>query len=226
MYEWANGPDQVWGMGRATAQLDTFDQYEAPAAAGEALKPFDRQRCVNADPLAIAPTGITYELVRQDIPAAAVGIIESLPTVFIVEALDGAGLPVFAYGGTNGVDPCLSRIVHPDANVDPLTWRWYVVTTHNSALDDATEDYLGPIPPEQMPGDMLLEPWSDMRTGNRSNWPAQRQMPMHPRKTVRVFITLFGPTNRYQVRVAARVSGYWQIAGRRGAALRAATDRY
>lgn len=221
---WAKGPDQPWGLGRSTAQLDDYDQYQAPAAASEKVRVFDRQRCTSnsgsVDP--IVPTGATFELIRYDIPSQAVGILNRIPTVLEVEATD-QGVPIFTYGGLNGERPCLDELRHPDPAVTlPLTWLWRVTTTDNGP----GQPYQGPIRPGDVFGDDLIEPWRDLRNGHGNRWPDHLHYVMHPRKTLHYWVTLFGPTNRFRVTVGGRFGGYWQTAGRRGAAIRAATERY
>ncbi len=220
--DWAKGPDQPWGMGRETALLDDYDKFQAPAAAAEKLQMFDRQRCQTFS-AAVTPEGAAFELIRFDIPAQTVGVVERIPTTLQVEALDAGGLPVFAYSNTNGELPCLERLDHPDpAVVLPLQWQWRVTTTDNGP----PSPYIGPINPASIIGDDLVEPWSDMRNGHAERWPDELQYVLHPRKTVRFWITVFGPPGRFRVTAGARIGGFWQTAGRYGAALKAAIVRF
>ena len=221
--DWAKGPDQPWGMGRETALLDDYDKFQAPAAAAEKLKMFDRQRCRTFG-ASITPEGRAFELVRFDIPAQTVGVVERIPTTFQVEALDAGGVPIFTYSNTNGQEPCLNLLVHPDPAVaEPLQWQWRVTVTDNGP----PAPYFGPIDPASIIGDDLVEPWNDMRNGHAERWPDELQYVLHPRKTVRYWVTVSGPAdNRFRVTAGGRIGGFWQTAGRYGAALKAATVRF
>lgn len=227
LWKWAKGPNQVWGMGRETTQLNEFEQYDAPAAAAEVIHEFDRQRSIPNLESSIVPTGAAFELTRFDLPTASVGVLEYFPTCITVEALDDVGAPIFSYSGLNGERPCLNRLVHPDPAVTvPLTWEWRIKVTHNPGLTEDVEDLLFGIPPGAIPGDDIVEPWNDMRNGNQAQSPQRRQLPVLPRMIVRFFVVLSGPTSRFRVEVGGRLGGYWQVAGRRGAAVRAATQRF
>ena len=228
--EWAKGPNQVWGMGRETAQLDSFDQYQSPASASEVLRPFELQRCI--EDLSPQPDGVSFEILRYDIPSASIGIVERVPTVLDVEALGPLPNPqvvrevLFSYGSLDGSRPCRDQLEHPDPLVlQPLTWQFRITLTHDPGLENVTSPLQGPIIPRNIPGDDLVEPWRDLRFGTNSIWGDKQGRPILPRYQVRYWITLFGPAAQFRVTVGARLGGYWQLAGRRGDALYAATRR-
>ncbi|TPV95539.1 MAG: hypothetical protein B7733_09440 [Myxococcales bacterium FL481] len=225
--EWARGPSQPWGIGDQSTLLDEHDQHMAPSDAAEVVRSLDVQRCVRVDPSVITPAGVAYELVRIDhIPTAAVGVIERVPTTFAnVEALDDVG-PVFTYGDLNGERPCTTELVHPDAAVtETLRWSFRVTLTHVSTIEAPAEALSGPIPPEAVPGDDLLAPWSDLRYGSGSRWADRLQLVVRPNTRVRYWGILFGPADRFAVTIGARLAGYWQLGGRKGSALQSATTR-
>ena len=64
-----------------------------------------------------------------------------------------------------------------------------------------------------------------MRYGDRARWGDRQQFVIRSSTQVRYWVTFFGPVDRYRVRVGARLAGYYQLTGRRGAALEAVTDR-
>lgn len=225
--QWAKGPAQPWGASAATNLTGDFEQYDNPQASPERVQWIDRQRCVDVDPAEVSSFGVTYEIVRVDVPLGSVGVIERLPTVFTVDALDEGGVPMFSYGAINGERPCLSELVHPDPAVtEPLTWRWElteVATTSNA--DDNTIGYQGPVDPMQIQGDPLAERWSDLKWGTNARWADELQIVLAPHSQARLWVTFFGPPNRFRINVGARIGGYRQSGGRRGAAVRAATQR-
>lgn len=226
LWKWAKGPNQVWGMGRETAQLDEFEKYDAPAAAAEVIHEFDRQRCLPNISANIEFAGRAYELTRFDLPTASVGVLEYIPTSMRVEALNEAGEAIFSYSKINGEDPCINQLIHPTPGVTQLRWEWRIVTTHNSGIAIDVEDLLANIPPGSIPGDNIVEPWNDMRNGHASRNPDRRQHPVLPRMMIRYFVVLFGEPARWNIEIGARLGGYWQIAGRRGVAVDSATRRF
>ncbi len=225
LWKWARGPNQEWGVGQETAQLDQPEQYDSPASAAEVIQEFDRQRCIDVNTSAIVPTGVSFELTRETVPNGAVSVLQFYPTTLEVDALDENGDPIFTYSQLNGERPCQERVVHPDPAVGLLTWQWRITTTHNAA-QGTPPPLLSGVSPGQVPGNDVVQPWTDLRNGNRQWWPDRRQHPVMSRTIIRYFVTLFGPADRYRVRVGGRLGGYWQIAGRRGGAIRSATERF
>ncbi len=216
----------MWGLNGASEQLDEYDQFYAPSEASEAVRPIVVQRCIDVAEGDIVPGGAAFELTRiVNIPTASVGIVERVPTMMTVEALDDDGFPIFTYANTNGEDPCLDRLVHPDGAVDNLTWAWRVVQNHVPADGAPNLPLPGPVSPNAIAGDDLLNPWNDMRYGDRSRWGDRQQFVVRSSTQVRYWVTFFGPVDRYRIRVGARLAGYYQLTGRRGAALEAVTDR-
>lgn len=225
IWKWARGPDQEWGVGQETAQLDAPEQFDSPASAAEVLHEYDVQRCIDINPGAIVATGVAFELLRETVPNGSVSVLQYYPTTLEVDALDENGDAIFTYSQLNGEEPCRSRVVHPDPLVGLLTWQWRITTTHNAAQGTSPALVVGAAP-GAVPGDDIVQPWTDLRNGNQQWWPDRRQHPVMSRTIIRYFVALFGPPDRYRVRVGGRLGGYWQIAGRRGAAVRSATERF
>lgn len=216
----------LYGLNGKTDQQDDFEQYQAPSDAPEAVRHIVAQRCIDVDEADIIPGGVAFELTRiVHVPSAAVAIVERVPTTFTVEALDEDQVAIFTYSNTNGEDPCLKELAHPNPAVAPLTWLWRVVQNHVPSNGAVNVPVAGPVTPSAIAGDDLLPPWSDMRYGDRSRWGDYQQYVVRPSTQVRYWVTLFGPTDRYRVRVGARLAGFWQLGGRRGAAIESVTDR-
>lgn len=217
-----------YGLNAESGIFDAWDKIQNPASASETVRMFDRQRCIAVDPDAITPEGVAFELVRYEIPTQAVGVVERIPTIFeSVDALDVDGVPVFSYSQINGEQPCRSSLIHPDPDVDPLTWEWIVtrnVAPYTTEMG-APDPYLGPVSPLLIGGDPMLPSWSDLRYGIASRWPDRQQWILTSRSVVRYWVVLRGEAGRWGVRVGGRLAGYWQSGGRRGAAVFAATHR-
>ena len=222
-------PASQWWFKAHSGQLDAFDQFYSPDSASERVRTFDVQRCVSVPDASIVPTGVSFELVRAPALGGFLSTIERLPTIFDeVSALDENGVKIFTYSQLNGLRPCLDQLVHPDPAVtEPLRWRFHLRVTHEASMREPIDSsaYQGPVAPAQMKGSDLLEPWSDFRYGDLVRWGDRQQIIVPARSMARLFVTLFGPSERFAVRVGARLSGYRQLAGRRGSAVNAATLR-
>lgn len=220
-------PPAGWGFNGASQQLDTYDKYTAPADASEVVHMLDQQRCVVVPDGAIVPAGVAFELARiEHIPDTAVGVIERIPTVWpSAVALDAGGLPLFTYAALNGENPCRDELIHPTAGVGPLRWTFRVTLSHVPTFDAPMQPLQGPIPGRSVPGDDLLPPWQDLRYGTATPWGERQQLIVRTACAVRYWVVLSGPQNRYAVTIGARLGGYWQLTGRRSAALKAATTR-
>lgn len=219
------GPD--WGLNSESAVNDHFDQYVAPSTASEVVRPFDVQRCIDISEGALSSPPVTFELVRFDaVPHTAVAILERLPTVWVSAlALDANGDPLLAYTGLNGEEPCRNQLVHPDPTVAPLTWTFRVTRTHAPAFGTAIVPYVSASSSPPI-GDDLVEPWSDLRYGTNVRWGDRQQYVVRQATQLRYWVTFRGPAEeRYRLRIGARLGGYWQLTGRRGVALTAATSR-
>lgn len=216
----------LYGLNSKSEQQDDFDQYQAPSEASEAVRPIVVQRCIDVDEDDISEVGTAFELTRiVHVPSAAIGIVERLPTMLNVEALDANKDPIFTFGNTNGQDPCLDELQHPDAAVGPLTWVWRIVMQHVPSNSAPNLPLAGPAGAGAVMGDDLVPPWTDIRYGDLSRWGDRQQFVVRPSTQVRYWVTFFGPSGRYRIRVGARLAGYWQLGGRRGAALESVTDR-
>jgi hypothetical protein len=215
---------QSWGLGSDSRDLDDRERLGNPIDAVERVKWLDVQRCIDIPTAQIVTTGASWELLRMVVPTAALGVVERLTAGFAsVEALDGAGLPIYSYPLAQGSQPCVSAFVHPTPGVGSLTWRAELRVTES----------VGPLPPvvaaglpEQLFGSQLLPPWADLRYGDELRFSDGLQLLIGARSLVRLVVTLFGPPSRFRVQLAGRLGGYVQSAGRRGAALDGATRRF
>ncbi len=222
-----------WGIGPKThvQQLDLRNQYSEPSASSEAIQYLDVQRCIDVAASDIVPTGVAFELVHWRLPAGAVLILEDIPTMFdTVFALDGAGIPLLQYEELNGERLCLDALVHPDPAVTvPLTWRFQINYTADPSTSFPTPlmdlAYRGPVSPTEIGGNTVLPGWNDMRNGSQNIRAASRQYTIPAGSVVRYWVTFFGPTDRFSLRMGARISGFWQSGGRFGAALRTVQTR-
>lgn len=213
-----------WGINASSNDLDFRDQYAQPFAANEIIRKFDTQRCISIDPVNIVPPGVAYELVHWAIPTGAVGFIEQLPTIFEVTALDANGIPIFTYGELNGENLCIDELVHPDpAVLIPLKWQFRLVYTDSPSSDsparNAPLNYRSAISADLIGGQNIIPPYSDLRYGHRSDWGKSEQYAFPSSSVIRYWVVFYGPTERFRVRIGGRLSGFWQLAGRRSAAL-------
>jgi hypothetical protein len=220
-----------WGLSPKSTDLDGLDQFNQPESASEIINEVDKQRCINVTSDQIIPAGQAFELVHWVVPVGSVGVIERLPHIFEeVTALDAGGVPIFTYGGLNGENPCLGGIAHPDPVVGfPLTWRFHITRTDMASLEDPSTAsplrYVGPVSPDSISGYNVLPPWRDLRYGTLSQFSTDTQYVLPASIVIRYWVVLFGPQNRFTVRIGGRLGGYWQLGGRKGAALSNATIR-
>jgi len=216
-----------WGLGQDSRDLDSRDLHESPADSAERVCWVDRQRCIDCDPAEIVPEGVAWELVTVEVPSSSVGVLEILHTILSVEALDEDGVPVYTYAGLGGERPCLEELEHPDDDVDPLSWRWSLQVQHTPTHGGpgGAGAYQGPVLPQHVLGTPRIPAWDDLRYGHAR--PAQDlDLVIGARERVSVWVELYGPPDRYRVRAGARLAGYTQSAGRRGAALASSTRRF
>ena len=219
----------TWGLGAKSRDMDETDQLSEPFASVERIRPYDVQRCVDINPALInSDPGVLYELANIRIPAGAIGIIEDVPTIFDdITAIDTDGTELYTYGNLNGLRPCLNEIVHPDPAVtERLTWRFHLTYSNAPYLGPQRGTYMGPDLPSQISGRAILPPWEDMRNGINNRWAAEKQCQAPASSIVRIWVHITGPVDRFRVRVGARLGGYYQFAGRKGAALQNALVRH
>lgn len=220
-----------WGITPQSRELDDRNQYTTPYSAAEVIRMVDIQRCVDIDPSAVVPTGVSYELVRLVVPEGQVGVLEQIPTMLDqVVALDAGGVPIFDFGSLNGERLCRQQLDHPDPIVtEPLTWKWTLLWTDASDIPGAAQQptpYSGPVAPSAVQGVTIGRPWTDARMGSQNRW-AQDQQYLCPAGSVaRYWVTFQGPTNRFGIRVGARLQGFTQNGGRHGAALQNVLTRH
>lgn len=223
--------DPNWGINATSTILDDVDKLARPTAASEAIQKFDVQRCVDVSASLITPGGVAFELIHQLSPSGGMMVLEDIPTIFDeVTALDGAGVEVFTYGGLNGIRPCLNQLVHPDITVtEPLRWRFALVWTDAPTFSTGTSApdlaYQGPVPPNSVFGQHIIPPWDDMRMGINALLSNRQQFLVTSSVVARYWVVLTGPVGRFRVRIGARLGGFNQLAGRKGAALDAALNR-
>lgn len=219
-----------WGIGPDSTELDDRNRLTSPYSAAETVQMVDIQRCVDVPAGAIVPTGVSFELCRMFTPEAHVGVLEQIPVMFDqIVALDAGGVPIFDYGALNGERLCRNELEHPDDAVSlPLTWEFNLLWTDWSDFPGnvvAPSAYSGPVPPSAVQGVSIGRPFTDARMGSQNRW-AQFQQYLAPAGSVaRYWVTLRGPTDRFAVRVGARIQGFVQSGGRYGAALQNAITR-
>lgn len=219
------------GMGPDSTHYAKVDQYDNPWNVTEKVKQFNVQRCVTVDPAVIVPAGVAFELVHVRTPENGLAVVERLPTVFAeVTSLDENGVPIFTHGSVNGQRPCLDAIVHSDPAVTvPLTWmfffQWVARGATQRETTNGTLTYRGPVPVGQIGGEQVLPPWSDQRYGHVDRWGTDEQYVFPRGALIRTWVALFGPTNRFDVRVGQCLSGYTQSGGQRGSAVSNVTTR-
>ena len=223
--------DPNFGFDAESTIADRVDKLARPTAASEAIQKFDTMRCVDVSASQINPGGVAFELIHQLSVSGGMMVLEDIPTIFDeVTALDANGVEMFTYGGLNGIRPCLNELIHPDVSVtEPLRWRFALVwtdaptfTTGSSAPDLA---YSGAVRPDSVFGQHILAPWSDMRMGVDALWSNRQQLLVTSSAIARYWVVLTGPTDRFRLRIGARLGGFNQLAGRKGAALDAALVR-
>lgn len=224
--------DPNWGLNQRSQAFNESDQFSNPAAASEAIQQFDVQRCVAIDPSDITPDGVLFELVHWQIPASTVAIVERLPTILAeVTSLDAAGVEIFTHGNLNGLRPCVDSVPHSDALIASLRWKFYLTWTDRGSLQPVTTagtlGYRGPVAPSQLAGNNVIPPWTDLRYGHngiQSVVPSQWIFP--PGCLIRYWVLVTGPTDRFKVRIGARLVGFNQSCGRKGAALQSVLRRH
>lgn len=223
--------DPNWGINATSTVLDQVDKLARPTAASEAIQKFDVQRCVHVSPSVISSGGVAFELVHQMSVSGGMMVLEDVPTVFDeVTALDENGVAMFTYGGLNGVRPCLNELIHPDVNVtEPLRWRFALVWTDGPEFgpESTAPDlaYQGPVSPARVFGQYIIPPWDDARMGIEALLSNRQQFLVTSSAIARYWVVLTGPVDRFRVKVGARLGGFNQLAGRKGAALDAALIR-
>ena len=220
-----------WGLGPESRELDDRNQFSQPWSSSESIRRIDVQRCIDVEPGDIITDGVAFELAHFRSPSGAVTVLEQIPTIWDdVTALDVLGVPYYTFGSLNGERVCRNRLVHPDPLVtEDLTWKFALTYTDDPSRGQGSDlsdlVYKGPIRPDEIRGHHITPPWTDARYGVANRW-AEKQQFLAPSATVvRYWVVLSGPTLRFRVRVGARLGGFWQSGGRRGAALDAVQVR-
>lgn len=214
-----------WGLDPDSTDLDRRNQYTQPYASSESVRRIDVQRCVDVSASEIIPSGVAFELVHWRSPSGSVVVLEQIPTIFDeVTALDDEGVEYYSYGSLNGERLCRRELIHPDPAVtEPLTWTFHLLFTddpsRNAPSVNPDLSYRGPVPPAEVSGITITPPWSDARYGSQNRWAENQQFLAPSSVVVRYWVVLKGPTDRFVVRVGARLGGFYQSAGRRGVAL-------
>jgi hypothetical protein len=220
-----------WGISPESNIFDHRNQYSQPYGSAESIRRVDVQRCVNVAASQIVSTGVAFELVHWRAPAGSVVVLEQMPTMFDeITALDDAGVEVYSFGSLNGERLCLNQLRHPDPLVtEPLRWSFHVTFTDDPSRNVASVNpemaYRGPVPPAEVDGQSITPPWTDARYGSQNRWAENQQFLAPSSVVVRYWVVLSGPVDRFDVRVGARLGGFYQQGGRRGAALDAVQVR-
>jgi len=221
--------DYSWGVSRfgGIPSTDDYEQFQNPLASGEIVRRFDRLHCVDVDEADIVPGGTAFELVRFDVDHNTIGVLQRIVTTWRVTALDDVGTPLFVFDD-NGQEACVDELVHPTAGVGSLTWTFRLTRTPKSwSGAPPTVAYRGPADPGAIAGTDTIEPWGDLRYGGAEYWGTEQYVLVEPGSTVTLWAVVSGATDRFRIdRFGARLAGYTQRCGRRGAALCSATNRY
>lgn len=220
-----------WGIGPESGIFDYRNQFSQPYSSAESIRRIDVQRCVDVDASLITPAGVAFELVHWRAPAGSVVVLEQIPTMFDeVTALDDQGVEFYSFGSLNGERLCRNQLVHPDPLVTvPLTWTFHITFSDDPSRNVPSVNpemaYRGPVPPAEVSGQSITPPWSDARYGSQNRWAENQQFLAPSSVVVRYWVVLKGPVDRFDVRVGARLGGFFQSGGRRGAALDAVQVR-
>jgi hypothetical protein len=163
-----------------------------------------------------------WELTRLSVPMGCAAILEKLPTsIDEIWALDDDGADLYSYGPQNSL-ATRTGLRHPDPTVGALEWQFAVTTTSEGWAEGQIARLSGsPF----LPGSHLCEPWSDLRNGSAADYAGQQQIVCPSGSLVRIWVLFRAPQNRYRVQVGARISGYWQAAGKSGPAHLAVVNR-
>lgn len=223
--------DPNWGLSPLSTELDYSNQFTSPYSSSEIVRRIDVQRCIDVDPDQITPAGVAFELVHWRVQSGAIMVLEQIPTIWDdVTALDDQGVEIFSYSSLNGERLCRDELIHPDpAVLEPLRWRFHLTFSEDpsrhapSATPDMT--YVGPILPFEIVGHPITPSWTDARYGALNRWAELQQFLVPSSAIVHYWVALTGPVDRFRVRVGARLGGFTQLGGRRGAALDAVQVR-
>lgn len=220
-----------WGLSPVSTDLDKRNQFSQPYSSAESIRRFDVSRCVEVLASQITTAGIAFELAHWRSPAGSVVVLEQIPTMFEeVTALDDAGIEIYQFGSLNGERLCRRALTHPDPAVTtPLTWSFHLTFSDDPSRNVPTVQpdmtYRGPVPPAEVAGHSITPPWSDARYGSQNRWAENQQFFAPSSCVVRYWVVLTGPVDRFHVQVGARLGGFYQSGGRRGAALDAVQVR-
>lgn len=225
----ANDPN--WGLSQRSEVFDESDQYSNPAAASEAIEQWDIQRCVTIAQSLITPSGVVFELLHWQVPEAYVAIVERPPTILAeVTSLDANEVPIFTHGNLNGERPCVNSVPHSGGIGDPLTWRYFLSYTDRGSLQPITTGgtltFIGPTTLGGIAGNHVVPPWNDLRYGHNANQGSVEQFIFPPGCLIRYWVAVFGPTDKFFVKIGARLVGFNQSCGRKGAALESVLRRH
>lgn len=217
-----------WPAEAARVARDVPDAVatEHPYASNEKLEWFDVAECIEVTSDRIAPGGRVWELARRVVHRYNLVTVERIGFRATVTALDEEGDPLATYV-LDGYEPCAVPVVHPDPAVtDPLAFRFVVLLNRQpSSGDGVYPPLLAGALPNQVPSDSPIVTWNDLRFGWTEGWPHLNQFTDGGRAILRYFVTLAGETDRWDVRMLGRLSGYTQQPGRLEAAHRNAVYR-
>lgn len=202
----------------------------APASDAERVEWFEPFRCIEVAPI-VQPQA--WEIVRAVVQPIGTGVLEQIATYLRAQPLDPQGQPVGEpFRTVTDTDPCALPLVHPEGAGD-LIVRWRLVAAGYSperetpapAMLVAANPAAIPMFSEEIFG--IPTEWGDLRYSWGSRYTqGLRHVVLAGPVLLRLFAVLSGPANRWDVRIGGWLAGYWQSAGHRGAAVRAAVTRW
>lgn len=190
-----------------------------------------------ASTVGLATTPLAWELVRTDVSVFGTFILEKIATYLAAQALDSAGAPVgapFVTGITT--DPFLvNPIPHPEVGVGGLQFAWGLIQDQQPLMhagDTLPPAFaVGAVPnsiPVGYPIPGIPPLWADLRYAWGTTYTEEHHIVLGGGNSLlRLFAFLSSSSpDRWAVKPGGLLAGYWQAAGRLGAALNAASRRY
>lgn len=176
--------------------------------------------------------GRAFEVARVVAPATGILVLERVGCYLTVQALDGGGAPIAGsqFTTTADSDPLALPRVHPVGGQD-FTVRWRLLVEHHDASANGQEPaviFAAPLqflPHYGYQAGQLPREWADLRYTWQSRYTDGHQAVYMSGSMARLFAIVAGGDAIWSFRVGGILAGYYQEAGRRGAALANATVR-
>lgn len=214
-----NRPRDIPGQPITIADnLEQFlTRHVRPGETAETVLSQDDQQCVNVAPLSVRPLGWTVPGALLRGTDWAMMMIEEIVGNLLVDILDDDG-DIVETIFVDGRDPCAAEVAHPTLDVEPLTWRWELT------IRDISSQEVTPVQGNARLG-AVLRSWDDARAGSQRPYREAPQICVNGYPAAQMWVTLYGASGYYAVRVTSGLSGYTQGAGPDGAARRNAETR-